>query len=130
MSVSMAVKTQPPGLPHAMDAELEGLWPCMISISGQWFIISTANPFQRAFCLCELQKMGKGTMLDRGKEGGRLGSEGDQRRSLFKRGLARLELGKKTQKKKLTATQAVGKIKRINSINVRLDTAALSGRRR
>lgn len=58
MSVSMAVKTQPPGLPHAMDAELEGLWPCMISISGQWFIIAAANPFQRAFCLCELQKNG------------------------------------------------------------------------
>lgn len=66
-------------------------------------------------------------MLDGGKEGGRLGSEGDQRRSLFKRGLARLELGGKI---KQTATQAVGKIKRINSINVRLDTAALSGRRR
>lgn len=54
MSVSMAGKTRPPGLPHAMDAELEGLWPCMISISGQWFIISATNPFQRAFCLCEL----------------------------------------------------------------------------
>lgn len=85
MSVSMAVKTQPLGLPHAMDAELEGLWPCMISISGQWFIISAANPFQPAFCLCELQKMGKRTIRDGGKQGGRLGSEGDQRRSSFKR---------------------------------------------
>lgn len=35
------------------------------------------------FCLCELQKMGRRTMLDRGKGGG-LASEGDQRRRSFK----------------------------------------------
>lgn len=108
MSVSMAVKTQPPGLPHAMDAELEGLWPCKISISGQWFIIATANPFQRAFCLCELQKNGPANNTRWRETGRQIRLRGWSARRLIQKGFGSIIVGRK----KKTATQAVGKKKK------------------